>query len=246
MLEPVLRAPGGAMWGQMKLNAIRASEDPQGGVRLAVERLKKLKAEVPGLEIHLVGHSAGSIVLGSMLKQMSAAGLKAASTRLFAPACTTRFALDHYVPAVQKGVLPAEHFHIHTLSDKNELDDTVGPYRKSLLYLVSRSFEDVHKMPLLGMARNFDPATTQPDAADDSWARDRVADVRRWQDFWRGLPHGGANLHLLDARSISNGSGSEPSTHGCFDNSVELVGQALGYIVNPAKPVPVKVERLDY
>ncbi len=246
MLEPVLRAPGGAMWGQMKLNAIRASEDPQGGVRLAVERLKKLKAEVPGLEIHLVGHSAGSIVLGSMLKQMSAAGLKAASTRLFAPACTTRFALDHYVPAVQKGVLPAEHFHIHTLSDKNELDDTVGPYRKSLLYLVSRSFEDVHKMPLLGMARNFDPATTQPDAADDSWARDRVADVRRWQDFWRGLPHGGANLHLLDARSISNGAGSEQSTHGCFDNSVDLVGQALGYIVNAAKPVPVKVERLDY
>ena len=246
MLEPVLRAPGGAMWGQMKLNAIRASEDPQGGVRLAVERLKKLQAEVPGLEIHLVGHSAGSIVLGVMIKQLTAAGLKAASTRLFAPACTTRFAVDHYIPAVQKGVLPAEHFHIHTLSDKNELDDTVGPYRKSLLYLVSRSFEDVHKMPLLGMARNFDAATVAPDAADDSWARDRLADVKRWQAFWSGLPHGGANLHLLDARDVSNGVGTEASTHGCFDNSVELIGLALGYIANPAKPVPVKVERLDY
>ena len=246
MLEPVLRAPGGAMWGQMKLNATRASEDPQGGVRLAVERLKKLQAQVPGLEIHLVGHSAGAIVLGAMLKQMAAAGLKAASTRLFAPACTTRFALDHYVPAVQKGVLPAEHFHIHVLSDKNELDDTVGPYRKSLLYLVSRSFEDVHKMPLLGMARSFDPATVAPDAADDSWARDRLADVRRWQAFWQALPHGGANLHVLEARSVSNGAGTEQATHGCFDNSVDLVGQALGYVVNPAKPTAVKVERLDY
>ena len=92
----------------------------------------------------------------------------------------------------------------------------------------------------------FDPATVTPDAADDSWARDRVADVRRWQAFWQTLPHGGANLHLLDARSISNGAGTEQVTHGCFDNSVELVGQALGYILNPAKPTPVKVERLDY
>lgn len=211
-----------------------------------VDRLKKLRAEVPGLEIHLVGHSAGSIVLGSMLRQMSAAGLQAASARLFAPACTTQFALDHYLPAVQKGVLPAEHFHIHTLSDKNELDDSVGPYRKSLLYLVSRSFEDVHKMPLLGMAKNFEAATVQPDAADDTWARDRVPEVRRWQAFWQGLPHGGANLHLLEARNVANGAGTERATHGCFDNAIELIGLALGYIVNPTKPAPVKVERLDY
>ncbi len=246
MLEPVLRAPGGAMWGQMKLNAVRASDDAQGGVRLAVQRLKQLQAQVPGLEIHLVGHSAGSIVLGAMLGQMAAAGLKAASVRLFAPACTTRFALDHYVPAVNKGVLRAERLHIHTLSDKNELDDNVGPYRKSLLYLVSRSFEDVHKMPLLGMAKCFDPATVASGAGDDTWARERLDDVRRWQAFWGSLPSGSTNLHVLSERHISNGAGTERASHGCFDNAVDLVGEALGAILNPHKPVPIKIERLDY
>ena len=53
-------------------------------------------------------------------------------------------------------------------------------------------------------------------------------------------------MHLLDARNVHNGSGTEQSTHGCFDNSIDLIGQALGYIVNPKQPVTVKVERLDY
>ena len=100
----------------------------------------------------------------------------AASTRLFAPACTTRFAVDHYLPAVQKGVLPAEHFHIHTLSDKNELDDTVGPYRKSLLYLVSRALDDARKMPLLGMERAHDPQHFN----DDQWASSQLASLAQW------------------------------------------------------------------
>ena len=52
--------------------------------------------------------------------------------------------------------------------------------------------------------------------------------------------------HLLDARNVNNGAGTEQSTHGCFDNSIDLIGQALGYIVNPKQPVTVKVERLDY
>jgi len=246
MLEPVLRAPGGAMWGQMKLNAVRASEHTQGGARLMVERLKALKAQLPKLEIHLIGHSAGSIVLGAMLKQMAPAGLKAASVRLMAPACTTRFALDHYVPAVNKGVLAAKDFHIHVLSDQNELDDKVGPYRKSLLYLVSRSFEDTHKTPLLGMARSFEAKWADPHAADDIWAGEHLADVVAWQTFWQGLGVSATNLDVLTARNVSNGAGTERATHGCFDNAVDVMGKALGYIVNPAAPVKVKVDRLDY
>jgi hypothetical protein len=67
LLEPLLRAPGGAMWGQMKLNAERASRDVAGGARLMVDRLKQLAAARPKLEVHLIGHSAGAIVLGALL-----------------------------------------------------------------------------------------------------------------------------------------------------------------------------------
>jgi hypothetical protein len=202
MLEPALRGPGGAMWSQMKLNAQRASEHAQGGVRQMVAQLRRLQKERPELEIHLMGHSAGAILLGAMLPLLQSARLTAASLRLFAPACTVRFALDHLRPALQKKVLAPERLSLHVLSDANEQDDSVGPYRKSLLYLVSRAFEDVHKMPLLGMARAFDPASAQPRAADDLWAADRLAELRQWQAFWATQAAAGARLEVLSARSV--------------------------------------------
>ncbi|MBQ0930813.1 C1 family peptidase [Ideonella alba] len=240
MLEPALRGPGGAMWGQMKLNAERASNDAQGGVRLMVAQLQALKAQIPKLEIHLLGHSAGSIVLGAMLDRLHEAGLKAASLRLFAPACTLRFALDHYRPAVQRGTLAADRLAIHALSDANELNDSVGPYRKSLLYLVSRAFEDVHKMPILGMAKAFDPGSL----AADLWSQDRRQEVLDWQAFWSSLGQG--QPQVLSKPSVSNGVKGIAASHGCFDNAVDIYAQALGAIVSPQAPVAVKVERLDY
>ena len=38
-------------------------------------------------------------------------------------------------------------------SDSGERDDTVGPYGKSLLFLVSNAFERRRETPLLGMER---------------------------------------------------------------------------------------------
>jgi hypothetical protein len=43
---------------------------------------------------------------------------------------------------------------------------------------------------------------------------------------------------------VSDGQRQIPASHGCFDNAVDLIGQALGAIVNPDRPVKVKVERL--
>lgn len=246
MLEPVLRTPGGAMWGQMKLNAVRASTHAEGGLHQMVKRLRLLAAKWPRLEIHLIGHSAGAILIGAMLRQFEAAQLKVASLRLFAPACTARFALEHYVPAVQAGVIDARHWHIHVLSDKNERDDSVGPYRKSLLYLVSRAFEDTHKTPLLGLHQCFEPATVAPGASDDLWAADCVADAREWQAFWAGMPGADERLHVLSQPSVSTGAGGIASSHGCFDNAVDIMGQALGYVSDPAGAPKIRIHRLDY
>jgi hypothetical protein len=246
MLEPLLRVPGSAMWEQMKLNAQRASAHDKGGVRLMCDGLKTLSKDVGNLEIHLVGHSAGAILLGSMLQPLRAHELGVSSLRLYAPACTSRFALDTYKPAVDKGQVAGRHLHIHTLSDKNEQGDSVGPYRKSLLYLVSRSFEDQHKTPILGLDTTFDPATIGPGQQDNHWAPDRQDDVRKWIAFWDGLGLDATNRHVLAKGSVSTGAGSIDASHGCFDNAVEIVGDTLGYVVNPKAPSRVKVHRLDY
>lgn len=248
LLEPVLRAPGGAMWQQMKLNAARASDNPEGGCRALVTQLARLAADRPKLEIHLVGHSAGSIVLGAMLDQLRQAGLKVASLRLLAPACTLEFALARYKPAVEAKVLDPKRWHIHNLSDKNEQDDNVGPYRKSLLYLVSRSFEDVHKTALLGLDRAFDPAVTQEQAEDDMFGKDEREIVRAWQSFWRSLKVDAENraAHVYKDGHMPTGAGSIAASHGGFDNAIDVLGDTLGYIVNPGRPKRVRIYRLDY
>ena len=55
---------------------------------------------------------------------------------------------------------------------------------------------------------------------------------------------GATHLNVLTARRVSNGAGSEPATHGCFDNAIDIMGQALGYIVDPVAQPKVRIERL--
>jgi len=248
LLEPLLRTPGGALWQQMKLNGQRASDHAAGGCRALVEQLGRLATGRPNLEIHLVGHSAGAIILGAMLHQMHQQGLRAASLRLLAPACTVDFALRFFKPAVESNALSARHWHIHTLSDRNERSDSVGPYRKSLLYLVSRAFEDRHKTPLLGLERAFDAEVLQPGSVDDIFSRDAHEDLEQWQSFWNGLGFDKDNRisHVLTDTHVHTGNGQIPASHGCFDNSVEVLGDTLGYIANPDEPKRIKIHRLTY
>ena len=133
-VEVLARPAAKPIWSQMKQNAASAAE-PSRGCTLLADSLALLKQQVPQLEIHLVGHSAGSIMLGHLLDLLPERKLDVASCHLYAPACTVRFALDHYVPAIENQALPRKRLHIHLLSDAVEICDTVGPYRKSLLYL---------------------------------------------------------------------------------------------------------------
>jgi hypothetical protein len=247
LLEPLLRASGGALWGQMKIDAERASSHQQGGARLMVARLRRLADEVPGLELHFIGHSAGAILIGALLEPLRQAGLKVASLRLFAPACTPRFALDRFKPAVRAGTLDPRHWHIHTLSHRNEQADNVGPYGKSLLVLASRSLEDSHKMPLLGFDQAFDADSAAAAASGDLWSPDHIADLREWIGFWHGLGHDATNraAHVLSKPNIATGARSVRASHGCFDLAVDIMGDALGCAANPEKPKRVKIPRLE-
>lgn len=224
------------IWSQMKQNALASAEANRANSLLA-DALAELRARRPDTQIHLVGHSAGAILLGHLLDLLPARSIPIASCHLYAPACTVKFALDHYAPALRNGVIDAQRFHLHLLSYENEICDTVGPYRKSLLYLVSRALETCHKMPILGLAEVFDPKS------NPKWHDAEIANVISWQKFWKDA---GGTLDITQDTQVSSGSKGRKiqATHGCFDNDAATIELTLQRVTG--KQLAHAVEWLEY
>jgi hypothetical protein len=224
------------LWSEMKQNALAALE-PGRGLDLLALALRQLSLQLPDLQIHLVAHSAGSIVLGQLLTLFSAQGLQARSCHLYAPACTLRFALDSYLPAFECGTLAATDTHLHLLSDRRERADSVGLYRKSLLYLVSRALEEHHKTPLLGME------ITHFSTPGRIWHPAEVDSVRQWQAL---SPAYSPSIHIIDSEQIFTGRYGRPvrAAHGNFDNDAELLTTTLQDVRGALLTYPV--EWLEY
>jgi pimeloyl-ACP methyl ester carboxylesterase len=220
---------------EMKQNAAAAAvpeRDPddirrngQAGLVALAEHLARLQSELPNLEIHLVGHSAGSILLGHLLERFAIEKLRPASVHLYAAACTVPFAVKHYGRAIKEGRIDPKRFYSDVLSDERELADTVGRYGKSLLYLVSRALEDVHKMPLLGMQAAWE------DVAHTVWHRGRLDSVRAWRDIASTIPRENLGVHSKDRADVSDGERMIRLAHGSFDNDVDVVTKTLERIV---------------
>lgn len=221
------------VWMQMKQNAAAAVER-EAGLTLVAGCLAELKSRLPALEIHLVGHSAGSILHGHLLDRLVQKKLAVRTVSLYAPACTVRFALDHYRPAMEKQILAKERLFFDIMSDEREQADTVGPYGKSLLYLVSRALEDLHKMPLLGMEAAWNPAV----AAPAQWNPRTAGDVAGWQAFMGGM--GTVRIHSRDRAKVFDGQEYIPLAHGSFDNDVVVVAATLERIRGSALAAPVE------
>ena len=101
-LEPLARVlTGKSAWDEMKQNALAAS-DAGGAAVLVADQLKALAKKMPGLEIHMVGHSAGSILLAPVVKLLTDRGLTVETCTLWAPACTVDLFRSTYLPAMQK------------------------------------------------------------------------------------------------------------------------------------------------
>jgi hypothetical protein len=163
-LEPVARQIGGkAAWDEMRENAMLATTTSGGGARLVAEYLAKLLEEEPDIEIHLIGHSAGSIFHAPLIQLLTGApgkkfaegpmagkaglGLTIKTCTLWAPACTINLFKQAYVPAIKDELI--EEFAIFTMTDQAEQDDNCAHiYNKSLLYLVSDAFEEKERIPL--------------------------------------------------------------------------------------------------
>jgi hypothetical protein len=162
-MEPLARVLGGkALWDEMKENAVAATKRKAGGCRMLAEQISGIAPTLKNLEIHLVGHSAGAYMLGPLAQLLSSKskivtgpakgssgyGIPLDSCTLWAPACTTTFFKESYLPVIADKQV--SRFTLFTLTDEVEQDDQCGNiYHKSLLYLVSNAFEAEPRIPLL-------------------------------------------------------------------------------------------------
>lgn len=218
------------MWDQMKQNARLAGAPmrrgpPAGapGGTLLLQHLARLQTESgKTLRLHLVGHSAGSLLLGGLLPRMQELGLRAESMQLLAPAMTLsefgRAVLPHLDgPAATRGV---GRFAVFGMTDADEQDDTVGygnitPYHKSLLYLVSRALEEPgSEVPLLGMAKFHSRPLLPGQQSLDQVLRDR------------------GSVIVTRGSSTEADALTDARTHGDFDDDKPTMTSVLLRILN--------------
>ncbi len=251
-VEALAHVLGKGLWTEMRENAA-ASVEPGHGLDLLLTNLLGLQADLVGarknLEVHLVGHSAGAILLGHFVKQLMASGstLKIGSTTLFAAACSSAFANDTYAAAATAGALELSKLWLYVLSDENEKEDalptpSLPAYGKSLLYLVSRALDDVRKMPLIGMERALLPAFADN---DDQWDASQLAKVRLWQSAWPGTQDK-TLLRTVDKPEVvtTRQMDHAQATHGSFDNNIKAMTETIERIKGGA--VASELEWLDY
>jgi len=270
-IEPIARWFGRGIWSEMRENADCGMDDGHG-LALLSEQLAALATALPAtkpLEVHLVGHSAGAILLGHLLERMNAKGEAAtgvSSCSLFAPACSVEFANDRYLAAAASTLLPLERLWLYVLSDDNEKRDGLPTpardlYSKSLLYLVSRALDDHRKMPILGLHRALLPEYATGKPAKEQWHERQLAAVQAWQQAWNSS--GGAHRTFVvvptrvpntkpprvgDTRGSQGQEsltpGTTQATHGSFDNNITVLTETIERIAG--KPLVSPMEWLDY
>jgi hypothetical protein len=218
-IEVAAKPFGTLAWSGMKDSARRASaadlgEGFPGGAHLFAGKLAALAAELNGLSLHAVGHSAGAIFHAHFLPMLLAQGLpRVASLSLLAPACRAELFTDALLPLVNDGRI--QRHHLFTMEDDAERqDDCFNVYRKSLLYLVSHSFEGVARRPILGLERSI--------------RKDAVLSALY------GIGQAGAanvEVQFSHARDKAENPLTRSITHGGFDNDPKTMSSVLRRIL---------------
>jgi hypothetical protein len=218
---------GAYAWRNMKQDAYVAfagQSDYDGGFQGLLPLLKGLDKAPRRPKIHLVGHSAGAIVLGyllSALKRFELSNLELKSIHLMAPACTVDFFKQHYEPYLKGagGLKLLDKIYLYNLAAKLELDDTVSPgvlpvpcYSHSLLYLVSRAYEDSPNTSLAGM-----------------------------QVFVQDMP---TDPKIVIDYSGGGGNKTTSKTHGGFDNDPATLTTIMSRILGTNVPLPPHPDEL--
>jgi len=221
-IERATQPLGFALWKEMQDDATRAFEKSKDGTWFLNQFKEKMTNLAPEKrpKLHLVGHSAGSIWLAHMLHRWQVMeGPSFDNLILYAPACTHDLYGSHILPALSKGFV--RKLSTFILDKEAELDDNVAQiYRKSLLWLVSRSYQHRKKsVPIMGMEHYLDklPQSDEANVIPPYNTRDHKDKTRNQghggfdndkttmnsmlrivlgQDFGSNLAHGFENKHL--------------------------------------------------
>jgi hypothetical protein len=267
-LEPLARAIGGkALWDEMKENALLSTTAvargangmvEAGGAAQVARLLDEWMREDASVELHLAGHSAGSILLAPLLQLLTSKGqvasgpaqgmlgmgAKVASVNLWAPALTMDLFLMSYVPAIETGMV--DRACLFTLTDKAEQDDNcAGLYHKSLLYLVAHAFEAQARSwidkrlsqgtPIAGMARFIEAK----EVCDQAFGYERVHKLLRSGRLdWVQSPAVG--------QAPGSPNGANATTHGGFDDDTATLEATIARILGKrGAPVQFAIHRSE-
>lgn len=225
---------GTMMWDEMKENAGLASERADGGMKILCDKAKEIfqsmaAAEKNKWELHIVGHSAGSIFAAYAMERLLTTGLGLKSIQFMAPAITVELFKNKILSLVNTDGCPLPQLFV--LSDEGEKKDSVGPYGKSLLYLVSNSFESRRETPILGMEKFIN------------------GDAELKKQYRKTNDKGWPYLVIADP-SIKKETGkpdvSCSESHGGFDNDAITLNAVLYRILNRKPKRPFSSRDLSY
>lgn len=218
-IELAARSLGKPIWSEIKENGRLASKgardhtsEEQGGADRLAQALSAYRDQGNPLDLHLVGHSAGSILLAHLLPALEAWNLEVKTMTLFAPACTTDLCVEYILPSLHRST-HLKRLTIFNLKDDVEQNDhVVHIYHKSLLYLVSGALEKKRKMPILGMESYL--------VEDDDIVDVIGKPVRTKSKSVVIRSKGGAKVALA----------SSSTSHGGFDNDPDTLNSMLRII----------------
>ncbi|CAM3345273.1 caspase family protein [Polaromonas hydrogenivorans] len=157
----VLQGP--RIWGGMKSSAEHAVDPPSGsgdiggGAHYVARQLKAFcDAHAGQVELHAVGHSAGSIFHSHFLPLAHGLGVPAFRTAHFlAPAVRVDTFRQHLLEHIGPG-RAVESLTLYTMRrDFERQDNCAHVYRKSLLYLIFNALEDRRATSILGLEESL-------------------------------------------------------------------------------------------
>jgi hypothetical protein len=162
-IEGIARVRGRALWHQMKGHAESLSRARQSGVMqlFALFKAWSRRKTSPSVRLHLIGHSSGATVQTWLGARALRNGFDVGSINLVAPAVRIDLFGEQLGKTIAQHKVPVLIAHLTDTAERE--DPSCAPYGHSLLYLVSRAYEDAIDTPILGMERNLIPAVvTEP------------------------------------------------------------------------------------
>ena len=225
LIEKLARPFGRAIWREMKRGARSPFLDGMAGTQ-SIRAFLDAFAQ-PGAQsknVHIIGHSTGAILLAALLKALAKESkpLIVHTCALMAPACTHAAFNEVYLPLLSEDAEPPgiKRLVIYNLNEDLEQGDKVTIYRKSLLYLVSNSFEEKRGAHILGM--------------------------QKFREFLAPVPSQPAFRIEVSNGTESDSTKTASTTHGGFDNDHFTMNDILHSILRKDPKHPFTKENLRY